>query len=115
MAVSVERLRPTDPTGRVPVRVQDELCVDEGPRGDSLVQNLTKSNSGCHGCKMIEGVPFVIGRVYSIRTVQHVHPFRVKQVGGDDGYMVWSDGSTECLGLDDSKRIVIRRQSESPR
>jgi len=37
VAAGVERLWPTDSTGGVPMRVQDDLGVDEAPRGDSLV------------------------------------------------------------------------------
>ena len=92
MAVSVEHLRSIDLTERVLVRVQDELCVDEVPGGDSLVQNLTKCNSGCHGCRLIEEVPFVIGRIYNIREVQQAGPFWARQVEDDGGCRVWSDG-----------------------
>jgi hypothetical protein len=37
VAVGVESLWPTDPTGGVPVRVQDNLGVDEVPGGNPLV------------------------------------------------------------------------------
>ena len=43
MAVSVERLWPTDTTGRVPVRVQNDFGIDKVPGGDPLVQNLEES------------------------------------------------------------------------
>ena len=56
MAVGVERLWPTDATGGVPVRVQDDLRVDKVPGGDSLVQTPEKSNSSRHGCELFEGV-----------------------------------------------------------
>ena len=48
VAVCVERLWPADSTGRVPVRIQDDLCVDEIPGGYSLVQGLAKSSGGRH-------------------------------------------------------------------
>ena len=62
-AASIERLRSTDLTEMVPVREQDEFCVDEVPGGDSLAQQLTKCDGSCHGCKLIEEVPFVIGHI----------------------------------------------------
>ena len=51
MAGGIERLRSTDPTGGIPMRVQDDLGVDEVPRGDSLVQSLAKSSGGSHICR----------------------------------------------------------------
>ena len=56
MTVGVERLWPTDATGGVPVRVQDDLRVDKIPGGDSLVQSLEKSESSRHDCELFEGV-----------------------------------------------------------
>ncbi len=53
VAVGIERLRPTDPvTGGIPMGVQDNLGIDEIPRGDSLVQSLAKSSGSRHvwGC-----------------------------------------------------------------
>ena len=37
VAIGIEGFWPINSTGRVPVRVQDDLGVDEGPGGDSLV------------------------------------------------------------------------------
>jgi len=51
MAVSVEGLWSTDPTGGVSVRVQDNLCVDKIPGGKTLVQRLTESSGGRHVSK----------------------------------------------------------------
>ena len=39
----------TDLTVGVPVRVQNDLCVDEVPGGYALIQSLAKSGSSCHG------------------------------------------------------------------
>ena len=47
-AVGIECLWPTDTTGGVPIRVQDDLGVDEAPGGDPLVQGLTKSSGSRH-------------------------------------------------------------------
>ena len=96
MAVSVEHLWSTDPTGGVPVRVQDDLCVDKVPGGDSLAQSFTKGGSGCHVCKRFEGAPLVIGCTYSIWVMQWVRSLRVKPQSKprshDDGCMVLADG-----------------------
>ena len=53
MAVGVERLWPTDPTVGVPVtvRIQNDLRVNEVPRGYALIQSLAKSGSSCHDRK----------------------------------------------------------------
>jgi len=48
VAVGIKGLRPTDLTGGIPMRVQDDLGVDEAPGGNSLVQSLAKSSSGRH-------------------------------------------------------------------
>ena len=37
MAIGIERLWATNAAGEIPVRIQDDLGVDEGPGGDSLV------------------------------------------------------------------------------
>ena len=47
-AVGVECFWSTDSTGGVPVRVQDDLGVDEISGGDSLVQNLAKNIGSGH-------------------------------------------------------------------
>jgi len=72
VAIGVERLWPTDPTGGVPVRIQEDLGVDEIPGGDPLVQSLAKSRGGCHACRMSERAPFVIEGIY---TMQQICPF----------------------------------------
>ena len=74
-AVGVECLWPTDFTGRVPVRVQDDLGIDEIPGGDSLIQSFAKSRGSCHVCRLLERISFVIGRIY---TTWQAHTFRVK-------------------------------------
>ena len=51
MAVGVKALWSTDPTRGVSVGVQDNLCIDKVPGGDSLVQGFTKSSSGRHVSK----------------------------------------------------------------
>jgi hypothetical protein len=71
VAAGVEGLRPTDPTGEVPVRVYDDLCVDEFPGGDSLV-------SSSRLCKRFGGTSLVIGRIYGTCVIQQVRPFPVK-------------------------------------
>ena len=48
MAICVESFWPTDPAGGVPVRIQDDLSVNEVARGDPLVQSLAKGNGGGH-------------------------------------------------------------------
>ena len=37
VTIGVERLWAADATGRVPARVRDDLSVNKGPGGDSLV------------------------------------------------------------------------------
>ena len=37
MAIGVESFWPTDPAGGVPVRIQDDLSVDEVTGGDPLI------------------------------------------------------------------------------
>ena len=54
MAVGVEDFRPTDSTGDVSVRVQDDLGIDKVPRGDSPVESFAKRNGGGHVCKLSE-------------------------------------------------------------
>ena len=48
MAVGVKRLWAIDATGRIPVRVEDDLGVDKAAGGDSFVQSLAKNGGGCH-------------------------------------------------------------------
>ena len=68
MAVCVERLLPVDSTGRVPVRIQDDLGVDEIPGGYSLVQSLAKSSGSRHVSRSFEPPPFVsTERIYTIQ------------------------------------------------
>ena len=54
MTIGVKGFWPTDSTGDVSVRVQDDLGVDEVPRGDSLVESFAKRNGGGHACKLSE-------------------------------------------------------------
>ena len=54
MAIGVEGFWPKDSTGDVSVRVQDDLGIDEVPRGDSLVESFAKRNCGGHVCKLSE-------------------------------------------------------------
>ena len=54
MAIGVEGLFPTDSTGWVPVRVQDDLGVDEMPGRDSLIQSLAKGRGSRHVCGVFE-------------------------------------------------------------
>jgi len=76
MAVGVEGLWSTDPTGGVSVRVQDNLCVDKVPGGDSLVQGLTKSSGGRHAVSTrVGGTRSVIGRIYGIFMVKQTPRF----------------------------------------
>ena len=78
MAIGVEHLWAANPTGGVSVGVYDDLCVDKVPGGDSFVQGLAKSNSGCHGCKWFGGASPVTGRIYDTHVMQHVRPVRVE-------------------------------------
>ena len=48
VTVCVERLWSADPTGMIPVGIQDDLGVDETPGGYSLVQGLAKRSGGRH-------------------------------------------------------------------
>jgi len=64
VAVGIERLWPTDTTGGVPVRVQDNLRVYKVPGGDSLVQSTEKSDSSRHGCELFEGVYLSLSAVF---------------------------------------------------
>jgi hypothetical protein len=66
VAVSIERLWPTDAIGVVPVRVQDDLCVNEAPGGDSFVQSLAESESSRHGCESFEGVRLLLSAIFIV-------------------------------------------------
>jgi len=70
VATGIEGPWPADPTGGVPVRIRDDLRVNEVSRGDSLVQGLAKSSGSRHVCKWFEGAPFVIGRIYCTCVMQ---------------------------------------------
>jgi len=61
VAVGVKSLWSADSTGGVPVRVQDDLGVDEITGGDSLVKSLAKSDGGCHVWRLFERTTFVTG------------------------------------------------------
>ena len=54
MAIGVEDFWPTDSTGDVSERVQDDLGIDEVPKGDSPVESFAKRNCGGHVCKLSE-------------------------------------------------------------
>ena len=64
MAICVESFWPTDPAGGVPVRIQDDLSVNEVARGDPLVQSLAKRGSSDHVCKPSGIDTFAINRIY---------------------------------------------------
>ena len=101
--VGVERLRLTDLTGRVPARVQDDLCVNKISGGYSLVQSLAESSSGRHGCSLFGEAPLFTGRIYGIETVgrsTHFGLTKSKATG-----IPWSSeqSAREKLGLDTSK------------
>ena len=70
VAAGVEGLWPTDPTGGVSVRVQDNLCVDKVSGRDSLVQSLAKSSGSRHVFKWFGGPPPVISRIYGTCATQ---------------------------------------------
>ena len=57
MAIGVESFWPTDSTGDISVRVQDDLGIDEVAGGDPVVQSLAKRNGG-HVCRLPETDPF---------------------------------------------------------
>ena len=57
MAIGVESFWPTDSTGDVSVRVQDDLGIDKVAGGDPVVQSLAKRNGG-HVCRLLETDPF---------------------------------------------------------
>ena len=100
--VGVERLRLTDLTGRVPARVQDDLCVNKISGGYSLVQSLAES-SGCrHSCGLFEEAPLFTGRIYSVETVhESAHSGLTKSKATT---IPWSSEqrAREQLGLDTS-------------
>ena len=75
MAIGVKSFWSADSTREVSVRVQDDLGIDEVPRGDSLVQSLAKRNGGGHVCKLSEWAPFVAYRIRSA-TPEHVAEIR---------------------------------------
>jgi hypothetical protein len=106
VAAGVEGLWPADPTGKVPVRVYDDLCVDEFPGGGSLVQSLTKSGSGRHVYKRFEGTSLVIGRrIYGTYVIQQVRPFPVKASNRGKRtvvWAVWAETACRFLGQDTS-------------
>ena len=65
VAVGVERLRPTDSTGRVPVREQYDLCVDEVSGRDPSVQGLAESRGSRHVWGLFERTLFATDRIYT--------------------------------------------------
>ena len=88
------------------MRVQDDLCVDEVPRGDSLVQSLAKSSGSRHLCKRFDPAPPVIGRIYSTCMMQRVRLFRVepsKRGEVDGSCMILAAVAYRCLGLGTSE------------
>ena len=106
VAAGVEGLRSTDPTRGVPVRIHDDLCVDEVPGGDSSIQSLAERSCSRHVCKRVGGVPLVIGRIYGTCVMQQVHPFLVdasKRGGVDGNRMIWVGMGCRSLGLDTSE------------
>ena len=93
MAAGIECPWPADPTGGVPVRVQDDFGVDEVPRGDSLVQSLAKSSGSRHVWRFVGRMSFIIGRIY---TIQKISLFQVKPSNQAEG-----DGKSYNLGRGD--------------
>ena len=77
-AAGIERPWLADPTGGVPMRIRDDLCVNEVPGGDPLVQGLAKSSGSRHVCKWSKEAPLVISRIYGICVMQQVCLLRVK-------------------------------------
>ena len=68
MAIGVESFWPTDSTGDVSVRVQDDLGIDKVAGGDPVVQSLAKRNGG-HVCRLSETDPFrCLSYLYDQRT-----------------------------------------------
>ena len=66
VAVGVERFWPTDTTGiGIPVRIQDDLGIDEVSRGNASVQNLAKSSNGHHVCREPKRTASVAGPTYT--------------------------------------------------
>ena len=57
VAIGVESFWPTNSTGDVSVRVQDDLGIDKVAGGDPVVQSLAKRNGG-HVCRLLETDPF---------------------------------------------------------
>ena len=67
VAVGVERFWPTDATGiGIPVRVQDDLGIDEVSGGNASVQHLAKSSSGHHVCREPKYTASVAGPTYTM-------------------------------------------------
>jgi len=48
MAARIKRLWSANPAGGIPTREQNDFCVGERPRSDSIVQCLTERKCGAH-------------------------------------------------------------------
>lgn len=66
MAVGVERLRPADTTGRIPVRVQNDFGIDKVSGGDAFGQSFAKSGGSHHLGRELQQTASVIRRPYTV-------------------------------------------------
>ena len=83
VAIGVESFWPTDSTGDVSVRVQDDLGIDKVTGGDPVVQSLAKRNGG-HVCRLLETDPF--------RCLSYLY-YRRPQKRGNDGEIARDAGA----------------------
>ena len=66
VAVGVERLRPADTTGRIPVRVQNDFGIDKVSGGDAFGQSFAKSGGSHHLGRELQQTASVIRRPYTV-------------------------------------------------
>ena len=90
MAVGVECLWPADPTGGVPVRVQDDFGVYKVPGRDSLVQSLAKSRGSRHVWRFVGRMSFIVSRIYTAQKTRLFQPKLPKRA--DDGGKLYDLG-----------------------
>ena len=64
-AVGIERLWPTNTTGVIPVRIQDDFGVDKVPRGYPSVQSFAKRSSCRHFLRRFFRGTLAMGRIYT--------------------------------------------------
>ena len=82
VAIGVESFWPTDSTGDVSVRVQDDLGIDKVTGGDPVVQSLAKRNGG-HVCRLSETDPFrCLSYLYYQRPQKRAMTGRLQEVLG---------------------------------